>query len=326
MQRRLLNILSCLSALLLCYVTPLQAQQDYPNQPIRIVLGFTFGAGGANVLARHIAEQLRPIAGVPVIVENRPGAQTNIAAEYVAKSKPNGYTLFLTSGNSTFASNAHLFKKLPFDPYRSFAPITTLTRVPFVLIVNSSQNVGSVEELTRALRTKKSKGSYGSSTTNVVVISELYKNIVGVETVHIPYKGSEQIWPELAAGGLDFTFTDPANATTILKHKWARALAVTSAQRSPSMPELPTMIEAGVPGFDVTSWLAMYAPAGTPRPIVDKLSVWINQIMASDELKKVMAGIRYDPMPGTPDSLEKFHAAEIDKWGRLIKGAKIEAE
>jgi tripartite-type tricarboxylate transporter receptor subunit TctC len=326
MQRRPLNILSCLSALLLCYVTPLQAQQDYPNQPIRIVLGFTFGAGGANVLARHIAEQLRPIAGVPVIVENRPGAQTNIAAEYVAKSKPNGYTLFLTSGNSTFASNAHLFKKLPFDPYRSFAPITTLTRVPFVLIVNSSQNVGSVEELTRALRTKKSKGSYGSSTTNVVVISELYKNIVGVETVHIPYKGSEQIWPELAAGGLDFTFTDPANATTILKHKWARALAVTSAQRSPSMPELPTMIEAGVPGFDVTSWLAMYAPAGTPRPIVDKLSVWINQIMASDELKKVMAGIRYDPMPGTPDSLEKFHAAEIDKWGRLIKGAKIEAE
>ena len=312
--------------MLLLIATPLRAQQDYPNQPIRIVLGFTFGAGGANVLARYISEHLRVLSGVPVIIENKPGAQTNIAAEYVAKSKPNGYTLFLASGNSTFASNTYLFKKLPFDPWKSFAPITTLTRVPFVLIVNGTKGIGSVEELTHILKAKKDKGSYGSSTSNAVVISELYKALAGLESVQIPYKGSEQIWPELAAGGIDFTFTDPANATTILKQKWARAIAVTSAQRSPSMPDLPTMVESGVPGFDVTSWLGIYAPAGTPRPILDKLSNWINQAMASDEIKKVMSGISYDAMPGNPDSLERFHVAEIEKWGRLIKGAKLEAE
>ena len=322
---RPVHFLIALGAFLLP-VAPVCAQQEFPNQPIRIVLGFTFGAGGANVLARHIAEHLRILAGVPVIVENKPGAQTNIAAEYVAKSKPNGYTLFLASGNSTFASNTYLFKKLPFDPHKSFAPITTLTRVPFVLIVNASKDISSVEQLTRVLKTKKDKGSYGSSTSNAVVISELYKSLAGLETIQIPYKGSEQIWPELAAGGIDFTFTDPANATTILKQKWARALAVTSAQRSPSMPDLPTMVESGVPGFDVTSWLGIYAPAGTPRPILEKLSAWINQIMTSDDLKKIMAGISYDAMPGSPDSLDKFHAAEIEKWGQLIKGAKLEAE
>ena len=322
---RPVHFLIALGAFLLP-VAPVCAQQEFPNQPIRIVLGFTFGAGGANVLARHIAEHLRILAGVPVIVENKPGAQTNIAAEYVAKSKPNGYTLFLASGNSTFASNTYLFKKLPFDPHKSFAPITTLTRVPFVLIVNASKDISSVEQLTRVLKTKKDKGSYGSSTSNAVVISELYKSLAGLETIQIPYKGSEQIWPELAAGGIDFTFTDPANATTILKQKWARAIAVTSAQRSPSMPDLPTMVESGVPGFDVTSWLGIYAPAGTPRPILEKLSAWINQIMTSDDLKKIMAGISYDAMPGSPDSLDKFHAAEIEKWGQLIKGAKLEAE
>ncbi len=305
-------------------IAPAHAQQDFPNQTLKIVLPYTQSTGGAIVLARQLSENLRPLAGVPVIVEYRPGAATNIGAAYVARAKPDGYTLLLTSGSSTFAFNTHLYKTLPFDPRKGFAPITTLTAVPFVLVVNKSLNVSSVEELTRVLKTKKDKGSYGSATPFSTVLSEIYKTRAGLETVRIAYKGSEQAWPELAAGGLDFVFFDPGNATTVLKQDWARALAVTSAKRNAHFPDLPTMMEAGVPEFEVESWLGVYAPAGTPRPVLDKLSGWINRIMATDELKKVMVTMRYSPLPGSPDSLERLHAAEIEKWGRLIRAAKLE--
>ena len=301
-----------------------QAQQDFPNQTISIVLPYTPTAGGAIVLARQLSEHMRPLAGVPVVVEFKPGALTNIGAEYVARAKPNGYTLLLTSGSSTFAFNTHLYKTLPFDPRKGFAPVTTLTAVPSVLLVNKAINVSSVEELTRFLRAKKDKGSYGSATPFNTVLSELYKSRMGLETLRIAYKGFEQTWPELMAGGLDFAFTDPGNATSVLKQNWSRALAVTSAKRNDQFPDLPTMMEAGVPEFEAESWLGVYAPAGTPRPILDKLSGWINRIMATDELKKVMTAMRYSPFPGSPDSLEKLHAAEIEKWGRLIRAAKLE--
>lgn len=313
-----------LGAVLAAGMISAQAQQDFPSQTISIVLPYTPTAGGAIVLARQLSEHMRPLAGVPVVVEFKPGALTNIGADYVSKAKPNGYTLLLTSGSSTFVFNTHLFRKLPFDPYKGFAPITTLTAVPSVLLVNKSINVTSVEELTRFLKAKKDKGSYGSATPFNTVLSELYKTRAGLDSLRIAYKGFEQTWPELMAGGLDFAFTDPGNATMVLRQPWARALAVTSAKRNAQFPDLPTMMEAGVPEFEAESWLGVYAPAGTPRPIRDKLSGWINQIMATDELKKVLATMRYSPLPGSPDSLEKLHAAEIEKWGRLIRAAGLE--
>jgi tripartite-type tricarboxylate transporter receptor subunit TctC len=300
--------------------------QDYPSRPIHLVLGYPAGLGGADTITRTAAGQIKNMAGVAIVVENKPGALTNIATEYVSRAKPDGHTLLVTAGNSTFATNMHLFKKLPFDPVKSFVPVTTLTRVPFVLMVSPKQDIASVADLTRLLKEKKSKGSYGSSTPIALVISELYKSLAGLDTIQIPYKSLEPAWPELANGGLDFMFVDPASAAVASKQGRGRALAVTSAQRSPSMPDLPTMVEAGVPNYDVTSWLAVYAPAGTPRAIVDRLSGWFNQAMASDEMKKVMANIRYDPFPGNPDSLAKFHLSEIEKWGRLIQNAKIEAQ
>lgn len=305
---------------------PAFAQQDFPSQPIRLVLGYPAGIGGADTVARNLANAMKGLAGVAVIVENKPGAQTNIAADYVAKAKPNGYTLFITAGNSTFAAGAHLYKSLPFDPVKSFVPVATLTRVPFVLMVGLQQKVGSVQELTKLLKAKKDKGSYASSTPIALVISELYKSIAGLETVQIGYKSLEPAWPELQSGGLDFMFVDPANAAVAMKSNRARGIAVTSAQRFPTMPDLPTMIEGGVPGYDVTSWLAAYAPAGTPRPVVDKLSGWFNQVMATEEFRKAMAFINYDTFPGTPEQAEKFHLAELDKWGRLIRAAKIEPQ
>jgi tripartite-type tricarboxylate transporter receptor subunit TctC len=193
-------------------------------------------------------------------------------------------------------------------------------------MVSPKEKIFTVQDLTRILKEKKAKGSYGSSTPISLVISELYKSIAGLETVQIPYKTLEPAWPEMANGGLDFMFVDPANAAIVMKQGRARGIAVTSAQRSALMPDIPTMIEGGVPGYDVTSWLAAYAPAGTPRPIVDKLSGWFNQVMAIDEFRKAMAAINYDLYPGTPESLEKFHAAEIEKWGRLIRAARIEPQ
>jgi len=315
---------AALAAMLILGFAPAHGQQEFPSQTISIVLPYTPTAGGAIVLARQLAENMRPLAGVPVVVEFKPGALTTIGAEYVARAKPNGYTLLLTSGSSTFAFNTHLFKKLPFDPHKGFAPVTTLTAVPSVLIVNKAINVSTVGELTRHLKAKKDKGSYGSATPFNTVLSELYKTRAGLDTLRIAYKGFEQTWPELMAGGLDFTFTDPGNATMVLRQNWSRALAVTSAKRNAQFPDLPTMMEAGVPEFEAESWLGVYAPAGTPRAIRDKLSGWINSIMATAELKKVMDTMRYTPFPGSPDSLEKLHAAEIEKWGRLIRAAKLE--
>ena len=305
---------------------PLAAQQDFPNQTIRLVMGYPAGVGGADSVARSIAGYMKNLTNVPVIIENKTGALTNIAAEYVANAKPNGYTLLVTAGNSTFATNMHLFKTLPFDPYKSFSYVTTLTRVPFVLMVSPKEKIATVQELTRILKAKGNKGSYGSSTPISLVISELYKSIAGLETVQIPYKTLEPAWPEMASGGLDFMFVDPANAGIVMKQGRARGIAVTSAQRSALMPDIPTMIEGGVPGYEVTSWLAVYAPAGTPRPIIDKLNGWFNQVMTNDEFKKSMANINYDLYPGTPEQLEKFHLSELEKWGRLIRAAKIEPQ
>jgi tripartite-type tricarboxylate transporter receptor subunit TctC len=305
---------------------PLAAQQDFPSQTIRLVMGYPAGVGGADSVARSIAGYMKNLANVPVIIENKTGALTNIAAEYVANAKPNGYTLLVTAGNSTFATNMHLFRTLPFDPYKSFSYVTTLTRVPFVLMVSPKEKIATVQDLTRILKAKGARGSYGSSTPISLVISELYKSIAGLETVQIPYKTLEPAWPEMAGGGLDFMFVDPANAGIVMKQGRARGIAVTSAQRSALMPDIPTMIEGGVPGYDVTSWLAVYAPAGTPRPIIDKLNGWFNQVMANDEFRKSMAIINYDLYPGTPEQLEKFHLSELEKWGRLIRAAKIEPQ
>jgi tripartite-type tricarboxylate transporter receptor subunit TctC len=317
---------SVVLAALVASSAALAQQPNYPAQPIHLVTGYPAGIGAVDVLVRQMAAQMKNMAGVPVLVENKTGAMTNIAADYVAKSKADGHTVFITAGNSTFAANVHIFKSLPFDPVKSFAPITTLTTLPFVLMVNPAANIGSVEELTRLLKQKRTKSGYATSTPLTVVMSELYKSIAGLETVQIPYRSLEPAWPELAAGGLDFLFVDSANARVVMEQKRARGLAVTSGQRSPSIPGLPTMIEAGVPGFDITSWQAAWAPAGTPRPVVDRLSTWFNQTLGSEEVKKVMATTWQDPFPGNPESLAKLQVAEMEKWGRLVRLANIEPQ
>jgi tripartite-type tricarboxylate transporter receptor subunit TctC len=306
--------------------TPWAAAQDFPNRPVHLVLGYPAGTGAVDVMARHLAAQLKDLTGTPVVVENKPGASTNIAADHVARSKPDGHTVLVTAGNSTFAANAYLFRNLPFDPVKSFAPVTTLTSLPFVLMVNTSQNIHTVTDLTRVLREKGRKGSHGVGAPISVVMGELYKSIAGLETVQIPYKTLGPAFIELANGGLDFMFVDSANAAVLMKGKRARGIAVTSAARSPSIPDLPSMSESGVPGFDVTSWQAAYVPAATPRAVVDRLSSLINQAMATEEFKKAMAAIWSDPLPGNPESLDKLHRSELERWAKLLKAANVEPQ
>ena len=323
-QRKVLRYLG-VSLLLALSCATARAQSAFPEKLITIVLGYNAGTG-ADLIARNLATLLSSAIGKPVIVENKPGALTKIGAEYVANAKPDGHTLFFTAGNSTFAINAYLFKKLPFDPIKSFVPITSIGRVPFVLMVSANSPARNVADLSRLLREKGDKGSYGSSTPFSVAISELYKSIAVLKTTQIPYKGSDQAMPDLANGALDFMLADAGSSAPHLRGNRVRALAVTTAQASPLMPDLPTMIESGVPGFDVSAWLAVYAPAGTPRPIVDQLARLINQTMAGEKMKQVLTTFVYDPMPGTPDGLAKYNADEIEKWGAMMKAANIPQE
>lgn len=301
------------------------AHQGFPSQTITFVLPFAAGSGSVDTLARAIARYVEAQAGVPVVVLNRPGAMTSLAAAQVARSKPDGYTIFFTAGNSTFAANTYLFKTLPFDPLTSFAPVTTFAETPFVLLVGPNSDIKTVADLTKRLKEKKDKGSYGASTPIGTFMSEWYKSIAGLETFRIPYKSLDSAVQEMGSGGLDFIFVNSAFAAIAIEGARARGLAVTSAKRSPLI-DLPTMIEAGVPGFDVTSWLAAYAPAGTPRAILDMLSGWINQAMATEDLKKLLKVTWSDPLPGSPDSLAKFHAEEIAKWRQIVEQAKIELQ
>ena len=301
---------------------PLHAQQDYPNRPIRIITGYAAGTG-ADALTRTVAEGLSPLAGVQVLVENKVGQVTVLGADAVAKAKPDGYTLFLTAGNSTFAVNSYLFKSLPFDPVKSFTPIAAFAMVPFVVLVPASQPIHSMSDLTRVLKEKKAQGSYAATTPINTTMIEWYKSIAGLETVQIPYRGPDQVIPDLMSGAIDFMIIDAGSALPHIKANRLRALAVTTRQRSQYMPDLPTMIESGFPDFDVSAWMAVYAPAGTPQAIIEKLADWVPKSMTTDKAKQFLANVRYEPMSSTPEELAKFHAAEIEKWGRLMKAAKI---
>lgn len=299
--------------------------QDYPSRTMTIVIGYAPG-GGVDVPARYFAEKLRKLSGVAAVVENKPGALTNIAAEAVARSKPDGYTLFIASGNATMASNPYLFKKLPFDPAKDFTPVTTLFKIPFVLVVRADSPVRSVAELTAFMKKKGDKGNYGYAGTFTLTASEFYKSVAGLQTVAISYKVPQQSMAALISGQLDFLFQDATNVLNQVRAGKFRALAVTSQQRSTLIPDLPTMVEAGVPGFDMLGWFALYLPANAPVAIVDKLAGWFNQIVSEEDTRKFLANIGSEPFPGSAQSLAQFQLRETEKWGRLLKLAKVEVQ
>ena len=315
-----------LAALMLALAgTCAQAQGAYPNKPVKLVLGFPPGSA-ADVVARLLAPRLGENLGQPVVVENRPGAGSNIAGEAVARSPADGYTLLL--GSVANAINATLSRNLSFDFARDFAPVSGVATLPNLLVVHPSVPAKSVQELIVAAKAKPGDLMYGSSGNGTAphLSGELFNLMAGVKLVHVPYKGSPQAVTDLLAGRVLVMFSP---ASTVLQHIRAgnlRALASTGLARTGAAPELPTVAESGLAGFETSVWFGLVAPLGTPVEVLDRLNRDTQRALAAPELKSQFAAQGVDAMGGSREQLAAYIRQEIDKWARVIQasGAKID--
>jgi tripartite-type tricarboxylate transporter receptor subunit TctC len=296
--------------------------QDFPTRQVTLVV--PLGAGGSmDIIARTLGPKLAERLGKPVVIENRTGGGTVIAANTVAKSPPDGHTL-LIAPSGTLTTNATLYKKLPYDPIKDFAPIALYVKVPFILVVDPALPVRSVADLVKLAKDKQL--SYGSTGIGAAphLAGELLKSALGIEMTHVPYKGMVQILADIVAGHIQVAFGDPAIATQLSRDGKVRALGVSSLVRMPSAPEIPTLAEAGIPGFEAVSWHLVVAPAGTPKPVVDRLHAELKAIMATPEITQQLVAMGLIPVDSPPtDELQRFVAAELDRWGKLVQKAGI---
>ena len=295
--------------------------QDYPTKPIRIIVGYTTG-GGNDLIARLLAPKLAEGLGQPVIIENRPGAQSIIAVELVAKSAPDGYTL-LMGPTGPMAMNPATYSKLPYSSTRDFAPVSMIGSFPLFLCVSASLPVRSVQELVEYAKARPNSVNYASSAAAFQMATELFKQKTGTGFAHIPYKGSGDSANAVIAGQVTMTMVDPPPATGPLKAGTVRGLAVTSAQRHPSWPELPTLVELGMPELEVPVWTALFAPARTPPEVVARLQREVAHAVQSPEVKERFAGMGVDPVGGTSEALAQQVARDIEKWTAVAKAAGI---
>jgi len=312
--------------LVLALVAALAAAQTYPTKPIRLVVPFPPG-GATDILARDVAQKLTEAWGQSVIVDNRPGAGGNIGSELVAKSAPDGYTLEMGTVG-THAINASLYAKMPYDHVKDFTPVILVAGVPNVLVVNPSLPANSVAELIAYAKANPGKLNFASSGngTSIHLSGELFKVMAGVQITHIPYKGSAPALQDLVGGQVQMMFDNLPPSLPQIKAGKLRALAVTSAARASALPDVPTLAESGLPGFEASSWFGILAPAGTPAPIVAKLNAEIARYLATPEAKEKLAKQGANAAGGTPDDFAKHIAAETAKWAKVVKdsGAKID--
>jgi tripartite-type tricarboxylate transporter receptor subunit TctC len=299
--------------------------QDYPAREIHSIVNFPPGTG-MDIMIRYYSVKLTELAGKPVIVENKPGALGNIATEYVARAKPDGYTIMMTPASSTLAAAASIFKKLPFDPEKDLQPVLLLTKLGFVYVVDGKNPVRTMAELTESLKRKPGNGAYGTGSNTGIVTAEMYKVMAGLQTNQVLYKGAVENFNDLYGGQLDFATFDPTAAFEPIRTGKLRALAVSSATRLGSLPDVPTMQEAGFAGLDLTPWIGVVVPAGTPKPIVDKLAAWHRQINASEETRKMLLQFGMDPLDGDANAMAARLKSDIAKWAELVKLAKIEPQ
>lgn len=299
--------------------SPIMAQ-DYPSKPVRILIGLPAG-GGADLLCRYFADQLSKATNQTVVVENRPGAGGNLATQAVASAKPDGYTLLFSTSNP-LTGNFYLYKNLGFK-LSDFVPITTLARAAFVLVVSGQSDIRSVAELTKRLKEKDGRARYGAPTSISLASAEIYLDAIGVNAQRVPYKASAMAVTELAAGDLDFFFIDSTGVKGPAERGQVRMLAVTSPQRISLAPEVPTMQEQGVADFDMTPWFAIFAPAGTPQDIRDKLEGLLNAIVKTPETEAFLRNAAADPYPGNPDVLMATVRSQTDKYRKLSEAGKL---
>ncbi|HXU40922.1 MAG TPA: tripartite tricarboxylate transporter substrate binding protein [Burkholderiales bacterium] len=302
------------------------AAQDYPAREIRSICNFSAGSG-ADIVVRFYSDRLSKLAGKPVVVENRPGAQGLVATDFVAKAKNDGYTILITPASSTLATAPHIFKHVPFDPLKDFQPVTTIASLAFVVAVDAATPIRTIDELVASVKAKPSNGFYGTGSNTGQVAAELLKEKLGLKTVYVPYKVTTDALTGLLLGQVDWISYDATWAVTQREPKGKlRILAVTSAKRAGALPDVPTLSELGFGEFDITPWWAVTVPAGTPRPIVDKLAGWFNQITNAEDTKTFLSRASLDAFPGSPEQMAALLKTETERWGRWVSLAKIEKQ
>lgn len=296
---------------------------DYPTKPIRMVVGFPPGSAldaTARAMSGRLAESLRQ----NVIVDNRPGVGGNIGSEIVARARPDGYTL-LVGAVGSMAVNPHLFRNLPYDPIKNFAPVTKAVDVSYVLVLHPSAQANTVRELIALARSRSLTGGSGGPGTPGHLALELFNLMAGIKVVHVPYKGSGPAMFDLIAGNIQLVFSTSPPAIPQINAGRVKALAVTSSRRSETLPNLPTMAEAGVKDFEVSGWHGVFAPAHTPQAIVRRLNAEITRLLALPDVKQTLFNHGVEASPMTPEQFAGYLKSEIAKWGKVVKEAGIRA-
>ncbi|HXL75153.1 MAG TPA: tripartite tricarboxylate transporter substrate binding protein [Burkholderiales bacterium] len=305
---------------LLFFAASVGAQESYPGKPVRIIVGYSAG-GGNDLIVRVMAPRLSEGLGQPVIIENKPGAQAIIACEYVAKASPDGYTI-LMGPTGPMAMNPATYSKLPYSPQRDFAPISQIGQFPLIVAVGASLPVRSVKELIEYAKANPAKVNYAASAAAFQIATELFKQKTGTDFVHIPYKGSGESVQAVIAGQVTMTIVDPPPVSGPLRAGTARGLAITSAQRHPSWPDLPTLAEEGI-DVEVGLWTAFFAPARTPPAIVARLQKEVARVVRLPDVREGLARLGVDPVGGSPEELGRVLAHDIEKWTAVARAANI---
>ena len=316
----------CALALVTACMAAVAFAQPYPNHAIRLVVPFPAG-GTTDILARAAAQKLTEALGQSVVVDNRPGAGGNIGAELVAKAAPDGYTLLMGTVG-THAINPSLYAKMPYDHIKDFVPIILVAGVPNVLVVNPSLPIHSVADLIKLAKAKPGTINFASSGsgTSIHLSGELFKTMAGVDMTHVPYKGSAPALTDVMGGQVQIMFDNLPSSLALIKSGKLRAVAVTSLQRAPALPDVPTIAESGLPGFEASSWFGILAPAGTPAPIVAKINAEVNKWLQSPEAKEQLLAQGAAAAGGSPEQFVAHIRAETDKWAKVVKasGAKVD--
>ncbi len=328
MLRRGLLATLALAAAQLSLPLPAAAQADpaadYPSRAIKFLVPFPPGSG-TDTSARYFARKITEITGQPVVVENRPGGNGFIAVQQALSAPADGYTVFIGS-NSTLATNAALFKKLPYDPVADFAPISVLMRAPALVIVPPNSPYKSVADVVEAAKKAPGKINYASGSAAYQLMSELFNETARVETNHVPFKGAGDAITAIASGNADIAFVDITGSIELAKSGRVRAIAIADERRSPDLPDVPTAIEAGLPGYLAFTWVAAMINAKTPKPIVDKLSTLFVQIASAPDTRDYYAKLNASVMAGGPEATRRFQLGEIDLWKRIAAKAKVEQQ
>lgn len=301
-----------------------QAQDAFPSKPIHIIVGFAAG-GGNDIIARVVAPKMSEGLGQPVIIENRPGAQNIIAAEYVAKSAPDGYTL-LMGPSGAMTMNPAIYSKLPYSPLKDFVPISMIGDFPLLLVVSAALPVKSVKELIEYARANPASANYSASAAPFQLAAELFNQKTGTKFAYIPYKSSGDSVNAVMAGQVTITITDPPPVIGPLKGGRVRALAVTASKRDPAWPQVPTLAEAGGPDIEIRLFTGFHAPAGTPRAIVDRLQQEVARVVKIPEIRERLDQMSIVPSGSTPEEFRAIIARDIDKWTAVAKAANIKAD